>query len=35
VRKVFELSFAGNVCQNTVALSVKLSMHKRLWTSVP
>lgn len=35
VRKVLEFNFAGSVVQNTVALSVTRSMHKRLWASVP
>jgi hypothetical protein len=35
VRKVFELSFAGNVCQNTVALSVGDSDEVDRWTALP
>jgi len=30
VRNVIELSLAGTVSQNTVALFVRLSMHRRL-----
>ena len=34
VRKVFEVSFAGPIVQNIVALFVKPSMHKRMLAPV-